>query len=205
MDIYMDGVLGMDIIKSYSIHNLYMDLQSKNMDITILLDYLDNNINYEFYCCSTHHTILSYSLTKTINIKLVKDILDNGGNIQFELTSGYTPIYYLFLYQELDIIEKIMNYTKTKLDNNYKNRLLELSISNNNLPKTIYLIDGDYSIIFSNNLQFVITKYNNTSWYKILGQEIFYILSKANNSKYNNLFSNLSDDIIRYIYFSIFI
>lgn len=201
----MDSVLGIDIIKSYSIHNLYIDLQSKKMDITILLDYLNNNINYEFYCCSTYHTILSYSLTKKINIKLVKNILDNGGNIHLELTNGYTPIYYLFLYQELDIIEKIMNYTKTTLDNNYKNRLLELSISNNNLPKTIYLIDGDYSILFSNNLQFIITKYNNTGWYKILGQEIFHLLSTANNSKYNNLFSNLSDDIITYIYSSIFI
>ena len=167
-----------DSVEIDSIHNIYNDLNT----IKTSIGELEYNIDHIFFCCSCYNTILSYSLTKKANIYLIKQLLDNGANIQLELElkleNSYTPLYYLFMYQDLSIITIIMNYANIKIVKIFQ--LLELCISNNELSKTAFIINNDFSILFSNELKNIITKYDKLEWYRLLGNNIFILLHQAN-------------------------
>jgi len=191
-----------DIDNSYhllnSVHNLYNQLNNNTQNI----EDLDNNVDHIFYCCSCYKTILSYSFTQNINMSLIKLLLDNGANIQLQFPDSYNPLYYLFMYQKLNIIKSVINYKNIKIEKIF--HLLDLCVSQNDLSKTYFIINNRYSILFSSELNTIITKYNKTKWYPFLGNHLFMLLQKANISKYNNIFSKLSNDEITHIYYSIF-
>lgn len=182
-----------------SIHNIYTSLKSGK----IQPEDLKGKIDYVYYCCSSYKTILSYCLTQNINLNLIKELLDNGANIQLEFNNSTTPLYYLFMYQELSVIKIIMEYKNIKIIQIYQ--LLELCISKNDISKTEYIINNDFSILFSTKLKQIIIKYSKLEWYKQLGKNIFYLLYKAHISKYRNLFSNLLFDNIQIIQNFLFI
>ena len=197
------------MIKNLELYKVYEYLSKEIILLDDFLSEYNDDINHIFQDINKCHTLLSYSIKKrNINKKFVKRLLLYGADLNIRLEYYNSPLFYLLIYHELDIVKEILQTVKINMSNvfNFYYIMYNL-IGYDDYQKWQYIMNNDYKLLLSETTirLFCRNKPDKKIWLQKECIEIYYTLILMNKSKHSHTFTFIPIELIKKIFRMIFI